>query len=143
MALKKIGYYVKKGKCLRVYETKKLNKRTKKMVKKRVNYAGKVLKKGTKVYKSKRECMKYLKKTKPSSKAKMSPKKKVSAKKMTKFGNDKQCYYTLPYFGSLVPNISKTLSGTTNSGLTSNAWMWPTPPGAKSIDMQQGGWKKY
>ena len=47
-SLKHIGYYISKGKCLKAYV--KLNKKTNKYSKKRVNYKGKSLKKGCKLY---------------------------------------------------------------------------------------------
>ena len=60
MALKKVGYYIVKGKCVKVFSIMKRN-RAGRLVTKKVNYKGKVLKKGTKVYKTKAECVKALK----------------------------------------------------------------------------------
>ena len=145
MVLKKIGYYISKGKCLKAYKMKKMNKRTKRMVTKRVNYRGKILKKGTKVFKNKRDCEKMLKKMmkKTQKKETKSKAKRSKAKhsKRSKFGQE--CYYSAPYFGNFVPLIANVASGTQNTGITSRAWAMPTPPGAKAIDMQQGGWRKY
>ena len=59
--MEKIGYYISKGKCLRAYAVKKLNKRTNKMKVKKVNYKGKAIRKGTKIYKRKADCMKKIK----------------------------------------------------------------------------------
>jgi len=152
MTLKKVGYYIVKGKCVKVYSMKKRN-RTGRVVTKKVNYKGKVLRKGTKVYKTKAECVKALKrkinKGKSSrSKGKKSVKKSPARKsrsrhsRRSRFGQKSSCAYALPYFGTMVPSISKTWSGTQDTGISSSAWMWPTPPSAKAIDMQQGGWMK-
>lgn len=135
MALKKVGYYIKKGKCIKVYELKKKNRKGK-MVVKKVNYQRKALKKGTKVYKTKAECTKALNKMKKRN----DKKKQVVKHKKTRFG--KECYYSVPHFGTMVPNIAKSWSGTQDSGITSSAWMWPTPPSAKAYDLQQGSWRK-
>ncbi len=139
MERKNIGYYISKGKCLKVYAVKKMNKRTKRMRVVKVNYKGKSLKKGTKVYKKKADCMKKLKSMMKKKSSTKKPK-KVKATKRTKFG--KVCNYAVPYFGTMVPSISKFASGTPDTGITSCAWMWPTPPGALKYDRQQGGWLK-
>lgn len=138
MALKKVGYYILKDKCLRVYEKHMKKKSSGKLVKKRVNYKGKIVKKGTKVYKTKAECKKALEKKMHKSKKEV--KKRVSRK--SKFGQKSECAYSLPYFGQLTPSIANTWSGTQDTGITSSLWLWPNPPGAKAIDMQQGGWNK-
>tara|TARA_B100001093_G_scaffold518779_1_gene604899 strand:- start:1987 stop:2409 length:423 start_codon:yes stop_codon:yes gene_type:complete len=138
MSLKHIGYYISKGKCLKVYELKKTYK-SGKVVKKRMNYKKKILKKGTKVYKKKSLCLKVLKQ-KVRSKPKTT-RRKIRVTKRSKFGNT--CTYSLPYFGMNVPSISKTTSGTNETGLTSTAWMWPAPPGSLNLDRQQGSWYKY
>lgn len=147
MALKKIGYYIVKGKCVKVYSTKKRN-RAGKLVTKRVNYKGKVLKKGTKVYKRKADCLKELKKkmkktkTKKTRKDRKVRKVRKDRKVRNKFGEKSSCAYAVPYFGTMVPSIAKTWSGTNDTGITSSAWAWPTPPSAKYVDMQQGQWLK-
>ena len=151
MALKKVGYYIVKGKCVKVYSMKKRN-RAGRLVTKKVNYRGKVLKKGTKVYKTKAQCVKALKrkmnkgkstrsKGKKSVKRSKSPTRK-SRSKRSRFGQKSSCAYALPYFGNMVPSISKTWSGTQDTGISSSLWKWPAPPSAKAIDMQQGGWMK-
>lgn len=142
MVLKKIGYYISKGKCLKAYKMKKMNKRTKRMVTKRVNYRGKTLRKGIKVFKNKRNCEKMLKKMmKKTQKKETKSKAKRTKAKRSKFGQE--CHYSVPYFGNFVPSVAKVASGTQKTGITSYAWGWPSPPGAKAIDMQQGGWRKY
>ena len=145
MALKKIGYYISKGRCLKVYELKKKN-RSGRLVTKKVNYRSKAIKKGTKVYKTKQMCLKILSKkmkrktTKRT--VKRSPvrkiKRKSPARRRSRFGND--LYYSVPYFGSPVPNIPKSFSGTKKTGFSSISAQWPTPPGATAYDMQQGSW---
>lgn len=131
-----------KGKCVKVYSLKKKN-RVGKLVTKKVNYKRKVIKKGTKIYKTKASCMKALKRKikKTKSKGKKRVKKSVRNSK-SRFGKS-SCTYEVPYFGNMVPSIAKTWSGTQNTGISSGAWMWPTPPGAKSYDMQQGRWTRY
>lgn len=146
MTLKKIGYYIVKGKCVKVYSIKKRN-RAGRLVTKKVNYKGKALKKGTKVYKTKASCVKSLKrkmnKGKSSrSKGKTPAKKSRSHSRHYRFGQTSSCAYALPYFGNMVPSISKTWSGTQDTGISSSLWKWPAPPSAKAIDMQQGGWMK-
>jgi hypothetical protein len=69
MALKKIGYYISKGRCVKAYSLKKKN-RSGRLVNKRVNSRGKVLGKKTKVYKRKSSCMKVLKSKRKSSRKK-------------------------------------------------------------------------
>ena len=69
MALKKIGYYISKGRCVKAYSLKKKN-RAGRLVNKRVNSRGKVLSKKTKVYKRKSSCMKVLKSKRKSSRKK-------------------------------------------------------------------------
>lgn len=149
MALKKIGYYISKGRCVKVYALKKKN-RSGRLVTKKVNYRGKAIKKGTKVFKTKQMCLKALSKkmkrktTKRTVKrtVKRSPvrktKRKSPVRRRSRFGND--LYYSVPYFGSPVPNISKSFSGTKKTGFSSISALWPTPPGAKANDMQQGSW---
>jgi len=142
MSLKKIGYHIVKGKCVKVYSLKKKN-RAGKLVTKKVNYKRKVIKKGTKIYKTKASCMKALKRKmkKTKSKGKKRVKKSVRNSK-SRFGKS-SCTYQVPYFGNMVPSIGKTWSGTQNTGISSIQWAWPTPPGAKSYDMQQGVWTKH
>ena len=154
MALKKIGYYISKGRCVRAYLLTKKDKRGKKVTKK-VNYLGKPIKKGTKIYKTKAQCKKVIVKKAQikAQKAKVRAKKEqLKARKTksrtsviskrSKFGEKHQCAYALPYFGDMVPSVSKTWSGTPSTVLSSSAWMWPTPPSAKVIDGQQGNWLK-
>lgn len=149
MNLKKVGYYIVKGKCVKVYSMKKRN-RLGRLVTKKVNYKGKVIKKGTKVYRTKVECVKALKRKKNKGKStrskgkkhvKRSPARKSSSRR-SRFGQKSSCAYALPYFGTMVPSISKTWSGTQDTGISSSLWKWPAPPSAKAIDMQQGGWMK-
>ena len=91
MALKKIGYYISKGRCVKAYSLKKKN-RTGRLVNKRVNSRGKVLGKKTKVYKRKSSCMKVLKSKRKSSRKKSvkrrrrhsSPKRR---RRRSRFGN--------------------------------------------------------
>ena len=151
MTLKKVGYYIVKGKCVKVYTTKKRN-RSGRLVNKKVNYKGRVIRKGTKVYKTKAQCVKALKRKMNKRKSTRSKGKKTVKKTVKKsptrkshstrsrFGQKSSCAYALPYFGALTPSISKTWSGTQD--ISSSLWKWPTPPGAKAIDMQQGGWVK-
>ena len=127
-SLKHIGYYISKGKCLKVYV--KLNKKTKKYSKKRVNYKGKSLKKGTKLYKTKSKCMKKIKSMKKT--------KKVNKKK-NKFG---ECTYSVPYFGQFVPTVAKNVNGNKTTGYSTSKWMWPCPPSALALDNQHGSYKK-
>lgn len=146
MGLKKIGYHIVKGKCVKVYAIKKKN-RAGKLVTKKVNYKRKVIKKGTKIYKTKAVCMKALKRKMKKSKSKGKKRVKRTVKKSvrnskSKFGKS-SCTYEVPYFGTMVPSIAKTWSGTQNTGIYSNSWRWPTPPGAQSYDKQQGGWSKH
>ena len=126
-----VGYSVNsKLRCVKVYL--KVSKSGKKQ---RVLYNGKKLKKGIRVYKSKKDCDKKILKLK--NKKEVKPKRKV-----TKFGKS-QCYYENPYFGGFVPSVGKYWSGTPKTGISSGNWMWPAPPGARAIDTQQGGWNKY
>lgn len=136
MERKKIGYYISKKRCLKVYAVKKMNKKTRRLVLKKVNSKGQTIRKGTKIYKTKAECEKKLKKMKSVKKNKKLKKNKRSLK----FGN--KCTYNVPYFGTMVPSISKFASGTPNTGYSSIAWAWPTPPSALRLDKQQGGWMK-
>jgi hypothetical protein len=69
MALKKIGYYISKGRCVKAYSLKKKN-RSGRLVNKKVNSRRKVLGKKTKVYKRKSSCMKVLKSKRKSSRKK-------------------------------------------------------------------------
>lgn len=146
MTLKKIGYYIVKRKCVKVYAMEKKN-RAGRLVTKKVNYKGKVLKKGTKVYKTKSECVKALKREmnkrkSPRSKVKKHVKKSPARSRRSRFGQKSSCAYAVPYFGNMIPSISKTWSGTQDTGISSSLWAWPTPPSAKAYDMQQGGWGK-
>ena len=137
MERKKIGYYISKGKCLKVFAQKKLNRRTNRMVVKKVNYKGKTIRKGTKVYKKKTECMKKLKKM-MAKKSKSKVKSKVkSTKRRQRFGTS--CTYNVPYFGSVVPQVGRTFNGVNMP--SSGAWMWPQP-GELALDKQQGFWTK-
>lgn len=103
MALKKIGYYISKGRCVQAYSLKKKN-RNGKLVSKRVNSRRKVLSKKTKVYKRKSTCMKVLKRKRKSSRKKSvkrrrrrsSPKRR---RRRSRFGNVK----------AGVPKLSKPL----------------------------------
>ena len=145
MALKKVGYYIVKGKCVKVYSMKKRN-RAGRLVNKKVNYTGKVLRKGTKVYKTKAECVKALKRKmnkgkSTRSKGKKPAKRTKSHSRRSRFGQKSSCAYALPYFGNMVPSISKTWSGA-DGMYSSSLWKWPALPSAKAIDMQQGGWMK-
>ena len=140
MVLKSIGYYISKGKCIKAYSLKKKS-RSGKIVTKKVNYKKNPIKKGTKIFKTKKECVKVIKrKMKKMKKKKLSPKRKVN-KHRTRFGKEScgNLTYGVPYFGSMVPSISKTFSGTPGN-FSSTAWAWPTPRGSLSIDRQQGGW---
>jgi len=76
------------------------------------------------------------------SKRKTPAKKSRSRSRHYRFGQTSSCAYALPYFGNMVPSISKTWSGTQDTGISSSLWKWPAPPSAKAIDMQQGGWMK-
>ena len=146
MALKKIGYYISKGRCVKVYALKKKN-RSGRLVTKKVNYRGKAIKKGTKVYKTKQLCLKALSK-KMKHKTTRSPVRKTKrrspvrkTKRRNRFGND--LYYSVPYFGQQLPSVAKSISGTDKTGHSSIDWAWPCPPGSKAYDMQQGSWNKY
>ena len=144
MNKKKIGYFISKGKCVKAYLMVKINKRTGKKSVKKVNYSGKTIRKGTKIFKKKFDCLKRLRKSKKTKKAKKTKRKSVKKRspkrtKKSKFG-EKNCYYNVPYFGTMCPSVAKTWSG---PQITSSAWKWPTPAGATTIDKQQGMWKKY
>ena len=148
MNKKKIGYFISKGKCVKAYSMVKINKKTGKKSVKKVNYSGKKIKKGTKIFKRKSDCLKRLRKAKKGKKTRRSPKRTrrtrrspKRTRRKSKFGN-KSCYYEVPYFGTMVPSIGKSWSGIPPS-ITSSAWKWPTPPGAGTIDEQQGRWHKY
>ena len=65
-----------------------------------------------------------------------------SRSKHYRFGKS-SCAYSVPYFGTMVPFISNTWSGTHDTGISSRAWAMPTPPGALAFDRQQGGWMKF
>lgn len=133
MVLKKVGYYIVKKKCIQVYQ-KKTRNRSGRMVTKNVNYKGEVIKKGTKIYKTKANCLKALKK-------KMD--KKSKTRSAYKFGDvNSTYYYSLPYFENIVPSIAKSVSGTNNTGISSSSWKWPKNPGAKGYDILQGTWSK-
>ena len=80
-----------------------------------------------------------VRKTKKAKKSK-ARKAKRSPKRRSRFGQG--CAYSVPYFGDMVPSISKFVSGTPDTGLTSFAWGWPTPPSALGLDRQQGGWQR-
>ena len=145
MVLKKVGYYIVKKKCVKVYQ-KKTRNRSGRMVTKKVNYKGKVIKKGTKIYKTKANCLKALKKKmdkKSRTRRTRRTRKTRKTRSTYKFGDvNSPCYYSLPYFGNMVPSIAKTWSGTNNTGISSSSWKWPKTPGAKQYDMLQGGWNK-
>ena len=142
MVRKHIGHYISKGKCLKVYAKKVMNRRTGKFKVVRVNSKGKKLAKGTKVYKRRSECLKALKMKKSRKAHKTHKTKKHShSSRRSRFGKE-SCYYSVPYFGGFLPSISKTLSGTEKTGFTSGAWAWPQPLAYK-LDKQQGGWKKF
>ena len=160
MALKKIGYYISKGRCVKVYALKKKN-RSGRSVTKKVNYRGKAIKKGTKVYKTKQLCLKTLskkmkrkttkrtvkrspvRKTKRRSPVRKTKRKSPvrKTKRKSRFG---ECIYSVPYFSSPpVPSIAKSFSGTKKTGHSSIGWAWPGNSGAKATDMQQGSWYNY
>lgn len=135
MALKKVGYYISKGRCLRVYQMKKRN-RSGRMINKRVNSKGKSLKKGTRVFKSKAACKKAIKKmmkrrTRKSPKrtrksprrTRKSPKRTRKSPRRSRFGQELN---GAPYFGQMIPRIP----------LSKSAWRWPAP-GAINLDKQQ------
>jgi len=140
MALKKVGYYISKGRCLRVYLMKKRN-RSGKMVNKRVNSKGKSLKKGTRVFKNKSSCKKALKKMmkrKSPKRTRRSPKRtRKSPKRRSRFGKE---FYGVPYFGQMVPRVGEYVSGTHNTRLSSSNWRWPK---ASDIQNLQGYYTKY
>jgi hypothetical protein len=144
MERKKIGYYISKGKCLKVFAVKKMNRRTRRTQLKKVNSKGKAIRKGTKIYKTKADCEKKLKKMKKAKTVKRrSPvrkTRKATKSRRSKFGQT--CSYNVPYFGSFVPTVSKFASGTPDTGMSSIAWAWPTPPSALGLDRQQGAWLK-
>ena len=151
MALKKIGYYISKGKCVKVYALKKKN-RSGRLVTKKVNYRGKVLKKGTKVYKTKQLCLKALskkmkRKTTKRTVKRRSPVRKMKrrspVRKMKRRSHFGECSYLVPHFEKQIPSVAKSISGTGKSGYSSIDWAWSTHPGAKAIDIQQGSWSKY
>lgn len=152
MKRKVVGYIISsKLKCKKVFE--KINKKGKKV---RVTYDGKKLRKGIKVFKKKTDCEKRIRKLKEKklklkrkakAKAKAKPKAKAKAKKTKKvkysrFGQAK-CHYETPFFGQAVPSVGKHWSGTPSTGISSSAWMWPSPPGSLAFDTQVGGWNKY
>ena len=144
MSLKKIGYYIVKGKCVKAYAKKKRN-RAGKLVTKKVNYRGKAIKKGTKIYRTKVNCVKALKKKMKRKSSRSNKRKNVRTHthrtRRSRFGQ-KSCAYSVPYFGNMVPSISKTFSGTQDTGYSSSLWKWPNPSGALAYDTQQGGWLK-
>ena len=148
MVRKHIGHYISKGKCLKVYAKKVMNKRTGRTKVVRVNSKGKKVPKGTKVYKRRSECLKALKmkKSRKSHKTRKHSRHSHSSRRShrsrrSRFGKE-SCYYSVPYFGGFVPSIGKTWSGTENTGITSSAWNWPQPLAYK-LDTQQGGWKNF
>lgn len=133
---KHIGFSINsKFKCIKVYL--KLNKKGKKI---RVLYNGRKLRKGKRVYKTKKDCEKKIIKLKNKKQTK--PKRKKEVKKTNKFGKP-TCYFQTPYFGGLVPTVAQGVSGTPATGYSNASWMWPTPPGAKAYDTQQGVYRKY
>lgn len=153
MQRKKIGYYIVKGKCLKVFAVKKVNKRTNRVQLKKVNSKGKAIRKGTKVYKTKANCEKALRRMKKAKSKRRSPVRKAKKAKKSKAKKAKRspkrkshfgqgCAYSVPYFGDMVPSIAKFVSGTPDTGLSSFAWGWPTPPSALALDRQQGGWQR-
>ena len=140
MERKKIGYYISKGKCLKVFAVKKINKRTRRVQRKKVNSKGKAIRKGVKVYKTKAECEKTLRKMKKAPSRKVKKHKKVKRIRKQRFGQG--CNYAVPYFGQFVPTPSKFASGSPDTGFSSINWAWPNTPSAYIIDKQQGGWLK-
>ena len=125
MALKKVGYYISKGRCLRVYQLKKRN-RSGRIVNKRVNSKSKSLKKGTRVFKSKVVCKKAIKKmTKRKSprRTRRSPRRTRKNTRRSRFGQELN---SAPYFGQMVPRVP----------LSKSAWRWPAPS-AVDLDKQQ------
>ena len=128
MALKKVGYYISKGRCVRVYQMKKRN-RSGRMVNKRVNSKGRSLKKGTRVFKSKAACKKVIKKMmkrrtrKSPKRTRKSPKRTRRSHRRSRFGQELN---GAPYFGLGVPSIP----------LSKSLWRWPAP-GAVNLDKQQ------
>ena len=137
MALKKIGYYISKGKCLKVYSLKKKNSNGR-LVTKKVNYRSKALRKGTKVYKTKKLCIKALsKKIKRKSKPKPKPKSK-SKPKSKKYAFGDYCY-SKPFFNHDIATVPRFINGVANHGLVSSI---ETLPGSlNNIDFQQGSYK--
>lgn len=142
MALKKIGYYISKGRCVKVYALKKKN-RSGRLVTKKVNYRGKAIKKGTKVYKTKQLCLKALSKKMKRKTTKRTLKRRSPSRKTKRRSRFGECNYLVPYFEKQVPSVAKSISGTRKSGHSSIGWAWPSHPGAKAYDMQQGSWHKY
>lgn len=104
------GYFVLKGRCAKAYY--KLNKKTKKYSKKKVDYKGRKLRKGTRCFKTKAKCMKYIREHKKI----ISPKRRKANKKVkkrkSKFGNT-NTFLAAPYFGTGLPTNPKA------------NWMWP------------------
>lgn len=137
---KHIGYFISKKRCLKAFSAQKKSKKTGRMVTKRVNSKNKALRKGTRVYKTKAKCLKALaKKSKKTAKKPKKTAKKTKGKK-TKFG---LCAHEVPYFGTMVPSIAKTSSGTKATGYSSAAWKWPVPPSALHLDRQEGSYNRY
>ena len=142
---KRIGYYASRKRCLRAYSQKKVNKRTRRKTVRKVNSSGKVLKKGTKIFKTKSACKRYINRRRRSPvrrRRRRSPVRRRRRRspvrrrrRRTRFG--KGCgEYVVPYFGQNVPNISPYWSG--GPPYTSSAWMWPGKPGAEALSKQQG-----
>ena len=128
MALKKVGYYISKGRCVRVYLMKKRN-RSGRMVNKRVNSKGKSLKKGTRVFKSKAACKKAIKKMmrrrtrKSPKRTRRSPRRTRRSYTRSRFGQELN---GAPFFELGIPRIP----------LSKSLWRWPAP-GAVNLDKQQ------
>ena len=125
---KKVGYYASRGRCLRAYSLRKINRRTRRTTIKKVNSAGKTLKKGTKIFKTKSACKRHI------NRRRRSPVRR--RRRRNRFG--KGCgEYVKPYFGQQVPSVNQLWSGTDDTGISSSAWMWPQP-GAEALSKQQG-----
>lgn len=132
MVLKKIGYHIVKGKCVKVYSMRKKN-RAGRFVVKKVNYRGKAIRKGTKIYKTKASCLKALKR-KMNKNRRTVKKRSHSRKKTYKFGNS--CYSALQYGGSAVPFAKQGITGT---GIYAydNSWKFPRGATQKTLMLKQ------
>ena len=144
---KKVGYYASRGRCLRAYSLRKINRRTRRTTIKKVNSAGKTLKKGTKIFKTKSACKRHINRRRRRSpvrrRRRRSPVRRRRRRspvrrrrRRNRFG--KGCgEYVKPYFGQQVPSVNQLWSGTDDTGFTSLAWNWPQP-GAEALSKQQG-----